>query len=587
MCKSINAVLLALLSILSAQWSTAGDADALRDQLSADAQTYMEALLEAQQPMAYFSDLPLERHDRFFDNSPAGLARLQAAEDTALASLRRLSTSDFPDPQLAAFYANFRETLESEVELRICKAELWGVNHMNGAQVGLDLLVRIQPVASADDKQDALSRWQHAAAYFDQEIDNLERGLQQGYSAPKRVVQRVITQLEAITNAPAGEHPYMALTQRADDPAFTVKFQTLLEKQLLPALDRYRTYLAEDYLPRAREALGIHAIPRGRECYIALYRHYTSLQRTPEQVYQLGLATVEGNKQTVKDLGKAIYGTDSFSAAVATANSDTSQTFKSPEAMHAFYVAVVERAKATTLRYFYTMPAIKLVVQPIPPHQQGSGQSAHYLPGTPERPAEFAYDPTTFAQENFGSAEIVSVHEGYPGHHLQIALVQGQEAFHPLQGSFWSSAYGEGWARYAEALAEEAGIYRSKSARILRRSWPARGMVADPGMHLLGWSNEQVAEFLRASGAPHIAEDPDKLMDRMATIPAQLTSYDSGALEIFALRELLQQARGDRFDLKEFHQLILQQGSVPLSLLREQVERAGLRQTDVFRGNKR
>jgi uncharacterized protein (DUF885 family) len=102
-------------------------------------------------------------------------------------------------------------------------------------------------------------------------------------------------------------------------------------------------------------------------------------------------------------------------------------------------------------------------------------------------------------------------------------------------------------------------------------------MVADPGMHLLGWSNEQVAEFLRASGAPHIAEDPDKLMDRMATIPAQLTSYDSGALEIFALRELLRQARGDRFDLKEFHQLILQQGSVPLSLLRQQVERAGLR----------
>jgi uncharacterized protein (DUF885 family) len=576
MFKNINAVLIALLSIVSAQLSYAGDA-ALRDQLSANAQVYMEALLEAQQPMAYFSDLPLERHDRFFDNTPAGLARLQAAEDTALASLRRLSTSDFTDPQLRAFYANLRETLESNVELRICKAELWGVNHMNGAQIGLDLLVRLQPVASAEDKQDALSRWQHAAAYFDQETDNLGRGLQQGYSAPKRVVQRVITQLEAITSAPVDKNPYMALAQRADDSAFTVKFQALLEKQLMPALNRYRVYLAEDYLPRARDTLGIHAIPKGRECYMALYRHYTTLQRTPEQVYQLGLATVESNKKSVSDLGKAIYGTDSFSAAVAAANSDSSQNFKSAEAMHAFYVDVVERAKATTPEYFYTIPAIELVVQPIPLHQQGTGQSAHYNPGTPERPAEFAYDPTTFALENFGSAEIVSVHEGYPGHHLQIALVQGQEVFHPLQGSFWNSAYGEGWARYAESLAEEAGIYRSKSARILRRSWPARGMVVDPGMHLLGWSNEQVAEFLRESGVPHIAEDPDKLMDRMATIPAQLTAYDSGALEIFALRELLQQTRGDRFDPREFHQLILEQGSVPLSLLREQVERASLR----------
>jgi uncharacterized protein (DUF885 family) len=140
-----------------------------------------------------------------------------------------------------------------------------------------------------------------------------------------------------------------------------------------------------------------------------------------------------------------------------------------------------------------------------------------------------------------------------------------------LQRALWNSAYGEGWARYAEHLAEEAGLYRSKSARILRRTWPARGMVADPALHLLGWSNEQVVEFLAESGRPDIVGDPDALLDRMAALPAQLTSYDSGALEIFALREQMRESLGGAFDLRAFHRLVLMNGPVPLHYLRQQV----------------
>ena len=238
--------------------------------------------------------------------------------------------------------------------------------------------------------------------------------------------------------------------------------------------------------------------------------------------------------------------------------------------MHEFYVSVVARAKAAMPNYFASMPSIEMDVETIPEYQQGTGRSAHYVAGAEDRNAKFRYDPMTYMLESFGTAEILSVHEGYPGHHMQIALVQDQGRFHPLESLFSNSAYAEGWARYAEALSEEAGIYQSKSAKIIRRAWPARGMVADTALHVLGWSNEKVADFLAEAGGT-FAQNTESMLDRMAAIPAQLPAYDSGAQEIFALRSEMERALGERFDIKTFHELILRNGNVPMSVLREQV----------------
>jgi uncharacterized protein (DUF885 family) len=289
----------------------------------------------------------------------------------------------------------------------------------------------------------------------------------------------------------------------------------------------------------------------------------------PEQVYQLGLDTVNSNIETVKELGKELYGVETFAQAIKMASEDVTQKFTDAQQMHAFFVDVVRRAKETMPDYFLKMPTVEMEVEAIPVYQQGTGQSAHYISGSVDRLAKFAYDPTLYQAENYGSAEIVSLHEGYPGHHMQIALVQDQKKFHPLEAAFSNSAYTEGWARYAESLSEEAGLYHSKSAKILRRAWPARGMVADVALHILGWSNEKVAAFIAESGASFV-NDTDAILDRMAVMPAQLTSYDSGALEIFALRKQMEQRMGEDFDIKQFHQLILKNGSVPMALLKQQ-----------------
>lgn len=537
------------------------------------ADDYLAASLELSQPSAYFADIKLKRHDKFLNNSPKALITFRKKEDDLLNSLNIIDTKTITDDRQRVFYAKFVEAVETSKEQRICKSELWNVNHMFNALTMLDFLVKVQPTTTVDDRNDAITRWQQAADYYRQEIVNLKAGLELGYSAPKRVVQRVIVQHTAITNFGIEDHPFFQLAKRSKNKKFAEAFKVILERQLLPAIKQYNTYLQNEYLSKAREPLGIHAIPNGRACYMAQYRGYTSLKRTPEQVFELGLKAVNANKSQVLKLGKEVYGANNFTEAVKLAKQDKREKFSDGKVMHEYFVSVVKRAKKTMSEYFESMPSIEMEVEAIPEYQQGTGRSAHYVTGTEDRTAKFGYDPTTFESENFGTAEIVSVHEGYPGHHMQIALVQDQKNFHPIEANFGNSAFSEGWARYAEALSEEAGIYQSKSAKILRRAWPARGMVADTAMHLLGWSNQKVADFLVESGAS-FAEDPSLAMDRMAAIPAQLTSYDSGALEIFALRAQMEKAQGEQFDIKEFHRLILMNGNVPMAVLRSQVENA-------------
>ena len=538
--------------------------------LNSLADSYMASMLNMTQPFSYFSDLKVEHHDKFIDNSPQSLLKVQKLEDEILLSLLQMDSNQWSDERQKVFYAKFLEALETSVQMRVCKSELWNISHMFGSHFLLDFLINVQPVSNAIERTDAIARWSEVAIYYQQEVKNLKQGLQQGYSAPKRVVNRVIKQLNALISIKIDEHPYLALAKRAKDEKFLKEFKTIIANTVLPAMKNYTDFLQNDYLPKAREELGIRVLPQGRECYIAQYRSNTSLKRTPEQVFELGLKTVNANKAKVIELGKKLYGVNSFAEAVKKANEDESQKFESAEAMHDFFVKVVARAKSAMPEYFLTMPTIEMEVEAIPLYQQNTGRSAHYVLGGDKRNAKFGYDPTTFTSENFGTAEIVSLHEGYPGHHMQIALVQNQQVFHPLELTFSNSAYAEGWARYAESLSEEAGLYHSKSAKILRRAWPARGMVADAGLHMMGWSNEKVAQFLKESGAS-FANDTDKMLDRMAAMPAQLTSYDSGALEIFALRQHMEKQQGVDFDIKQFHQLILKNGNVPMSLLRNQV----------------
>jgi uncharacterized protein (DUF885 family) len=530
-----------------------------------------EFVLRATPEIAYFSGVEPPRHDGMEDNSPEGRRAREEEIDALLAELEQIPAADLVGRSEWITHAYLLQDLSSEVALRVCQNKLWNVNQMGGWHTGYARIAELQPVGSEELRQQSLARWAKLPGYVNQEIRNLEQGLELGYSAPKPVVQRVVDQVDGLLSLEIEQSPFYSPAVRDPDPEFAAATREQVADGIYPALQRYRHFLQEWYLPRARDALSVTANPDGLACYEASLRSYTTLDRSGREVYELGQATVAANTAAVIALGQAAYGLDDFGAILDRAKNDPADRFADAAELLQFSREAVQRAESVMPRWVGRMPEQRVEVVPFEEHQEGKGMSAHYRPGNADRPAEYRIPLYRPEEQSRGNAEAVAFHETWPGHHLQVAFAQSVEGAHPVTQIIWFSGPGEGWARYSEALAEEMGLYTTTTGPITRRAWPARGMVVDPGIHLFGWTREQAKEYMLESG--RFPESMgDEMVDRIAILPGQLTAYDSGGLEILALRREAEATLGDAFDVREFHDRVLENGTIPLPQLRAHLE---------------
>ncbi len=527
--------------------------------------------LERSPEIAYFAAIELDRHDGMFDNSPAALAAAQAEEDAFLAEVEAINSAELVGKPEWIARALIEQQLRANVAQRICRQELWNISQMGGWHSGYAQIAMLQPVDTAELREQALTRWSKFPAFVEQEIANLKAGVEQGYTVPKSVTGRVIAQIDGLLALPTEQSPFYSMAVRAGDDDFAAGLRELVETGIQPALQRARDYLQNEYLPVARDELSITVIPNGRECYDALLYGYTTLDRSGEDVYELGQATVAANKAGIIELGRAAYETEDFDEILERAKNDPADKFESADELLQFSKDMVDRAAVEMPNWVGTMPEQAVEVVPFEKHEEGTGRSAHYNPGNADRPAEYRIPLATPEEEGRGNAEATAFHEAWPGHHLQVATFQAIDGLHPVTRIIWFSGPGEGWARYSEALAEEMGLYLSTSGPILRRAWPARGMVVDPGIHLFGWTREEAKAYMAESGRFPVSSG-DEMVDRIAIIPGQLTAYDSGGLEILALRRQAEAALGDDFDIREFHDRVLENGTIPLGYLSQHIE---------------
>lgn len=573
--RSIGAQMIRTILLLTAAttlaWTATAAAETPEQRLNALADRFTAEVVAYDPTFSYFTGLPNTDHSRFADRTPEALAAWDATETSDLKALNAIDNSGLPPADRAA-YAVLKEQLESDLQMRVCKTELWNVNHFNSWQGAFAQVAEQQPVGTADARAQALKRWASVPRYLDVEIANLKRGLAQGYSAPQSVVRRVINQMDGLIAAPVDKSPFYSPAARDTDPAFKAAFAEIISDQIAPAIVRYRDYLKSEYLPKAREGIAISDLPDGPACYQAFLRSFTTLNRTPKEVYDLGVKTVEANKADVTHIGQRLFGTSDFDAIVAKSKARPENHFQSKDELLAYSQAFLGRAKAKTAALVDRMPRQDAVIEPERDFEEAAGVSSHYDQSPdPSKPGIYKIQLDNWKSETRGDAEITVVHETWPGHHLQFALARELVPDTAIAKLSFNSAYLEGWARYAEAMGEEAGIYETEDAKILRRVWPARGMVVDPGLHAFHWTRQQAVDYLVSTGR-FDAKAADDLVDRIAVMPGQLTSYDSGGLEIKALRTQAQAALGDRFDLREFNRTVLEEGAVPLSELRAHVE---------------
>lgn len=554
---------------------SAGTAAVQADPITATnalADRYVDAVLDFDPTVTYFSGVPVTAHDRLPRNSAADIAAWNAQIDAMLAELARIDATPLRGTPHAVTHAVLRENLESDRQSRICRREGWSVSHMNGWLAALAEAAQAQPVATAAERAQAIARWSTLGTFIDNDIANLRAGLAAGYSAPKSVVDRVLKQVDGMIGGTIDNLPFYSPAVRADDAAFKAGLRRVMTNDVLPGLMRYRDFLRNEYRAKARDSVALSALPDGEACYAALLRANTTLKRSARDVYELGQKTVADNERVVADLGERLFGTRDIPTIIAKVDKEPNNHFTSEQQLLDESRAGLDRARELSAPLFARMPRQPAIIAPFPDYQRGTGVSSHYIPSTDTtKPGEYRIQLENWKTDTRGAAEITLVHETWPGHHLQIALANERPAPHRITRLGFNSAYLEGWGRYSERLAEQAGIYRTDYAKISRRIWPARGMVADPGLHVLGWTRQQTVDYLASTGRFGRAGAED-LIDRMAVMPAQLTSYDSGGLEIVALREQAERELGPKFDIREFHAQVIDPGVVPLALLRENVE---------------
>jgi uncharacterized protein (DUF885 family) len=265
-----------------------------------------------------------------------------------------------------------------------------------------------------------------------------------------------------------------------------------------------------------------------------------------------------------------MFGTENIKDILQRAKAASANRFKSPDQLLSYSETMLTRATKMSAAFFFAMPEQAIEIAPMPDYQRNTGISSHYeAVESLTRPAIFRINLDDWVNETRGAAAVTVVHEAIPGHHLQTVIAR--TASSALVGSelSFNAAFVEGWANYAERLCEEANIYDNPYAAIFRRSVLGESLTIDPAIHVMGWTRGRVRRHLKSIG--ETLEEADDLIDRISVQPAQLTSYETGGLEIFALREEARAALGSQFNVREFHQRVLERGSVPLSALRQHV----------------
>lgn len=519
---------------------------------------------------------PGARYDGLPDVSAAGRRAREARLDGLEADLARVSSPALRSPAARLAYEIAKEVLSAGRQMRVCKKDLWAVGQMTGFHVSLANLAQAQPVGTPEARKAALSRFALVPAYVDTQIANLREGLGLGYAQAAINVEQVIGQLGRMTGGKVADSPFFAPASRDPEPAFVAAFGELLEKAVVPALVRYREFLEKEYLPRARKPLGVKGNPDGAACYLASIRQATTLPLAPEQVHELGkaeLARVEGEMRAITEKR---FGTSDTRAVLSRFTSEPAYLHKTREEILEHAKETIARAKAAMPRAFALQPTADVVLEPIPAYQEKTS-AAHYLTAALDgsRPATYRIRLYAPEKQSIVNDESVAFHETIPGHHLQINIANGRGDNPRIARFLFNSGFGEGWALYAERLADELGLFSNDESRLGMLSsaaWRAARLVVDTGLHAFGWTRQQAIDTLLAHTAMP-AEQAAQEVDRYISWPGQATSYMVGYLEIAALRKEAQTRLGTRFDLRRFHDAVLRNGSLPLPVLRAEITR--------------
>lgn len=430
------------------------------------------------------------------------------------------------------------------------------------------------PFETAADFEAYLKWLPSFADYINYHIDLLRMGVKEEIMAPKVIVQNNIRLLEPWTSDDLSGNPFYAPV--SDQPLFNEQGGNVLRDDILPAYRKLKSFLEEEYLPAAPDAIGISAINNGSAYYENRIRHFTTLDISPDSVYATGVVEVQRIKALMQEIIDEVGFEGSFADFIAFLRTDQQFYPQTPEALLSRAAWLSKKAEGQLPRLFSQLYELPFTVEPVPDDIAPNYTGGRYVGGSRAGNRAGIYWVNTYnlSSRPFYTLPALTLHEAVPGHHLQITLASELEDLPSFRRSYYISAFGEGWGLYSEYLGEEMGMYETPYelfGRYTYEMWRACRLVIDVGIHYKGWTRDEAVKFMAENTALSLHEVNTEI-DRYIGWPGQAVSYKMGELMIKKLRQKCETALGEAFSIQEFHQVILKNGSVPLPILEEEIE---------------
>jgi uncharacterized protein (DUF885 family) len=519
------------------------------------------------------------------DIGPEWIEKALATERRYLAALGDIDANTLSPPARLS-YDVFKARRDIIIESARFPGELLPVDQFSNPAADLAVLGSgsgAHPFATAQDYRNFMSRMTAFQAWIEQAIVNMRAGAAKGITQPRPLVEKILPQLEALIVAQPEDsvfyEPLRSLPADLDEPAraqLTQEYRATIV-QTLAAYQRLLDFMKSEYLPKARTTVGWSALPDGKEWYTFFVRLYTTTQMQPDAIHELGLKEVARIESEMDSVRRQVGFKGDLPAFFHYLKEDPRFYFKNEAELLAGYRALKTRIDALLPKMFADFPKADYEIRAVEPFRAQSAAGAFYERAAADGSRPGIFYVNTFdlkGQPKYGM-ETLSLHEAAPGHHFQLSIQQELTNLPRFRRFDFYVAYTEGWALYCESIGKELGLFTDPYqyyGRLNDEMLRAMRLVVDTGLHAKGWSREQGIRYMTEHSS--MAEsDAVAEVERYIALPGQALGYKIGQLRISAMRARAQAALGPKFDIKQFHSVVLRDGSVPIDVLEAKVDR--------------
>ncbi len=520
-------------------------------------------------------------NDQLSDLSPRAVNESLARDRAYLVRLSAIDLTGLGDEEKLSAELMERQLIESEEGSRFKEWEL-PVNQFHGIHTDLPSEVVDWPFETVKDYDDYIARLHKMPAQLRQATENLMSGIDDGRVQPAFLLEKVLSQTQDLANQAPEKSAFSLPLKKipstfsaADKKRITEETLTAIQDDVLPAYVRFAKFLKAVEIPAGRKEPGVWAIKDGDAYYAFCVRRSTTLDKSPAEIHQIGLDEVKRDEAEMLAIVHKLGYPDlkTFGAAMA---KDPKQHPNSKDDLLARYRTYEAQMKPELPKLFGKLPKNSLEVVEMPEYLGAGQAAAWYEQGTADgkRPGRVNVNTYHWADRALAPIEAVAYHEGIPGHHLQIAIGEELTGLPEFRKYAGYTAYTEGWALYSERLGKEIGFYQdpiSDYGRLEADIWRAIRLVVDTGVHSQHWTRQQMIDFFH----DHSAIDEINVqaeVDRYIAWPGQALGYKMGQLKILELRARAKTALGPKFDLKAFHDVVVDSGALPMDILEKRVD---------------